>query len=300
MPQHRHELNHPDNPALQFYVFNDSNSVAPEADVLSQQQGPDDDDDAQYYPYTNYAGEDAAHPNMQPYVALNYIIKAVVDNIADCQITPVNGLSAEDAFGSVFNINPLSGVYNIGLETVLPAEDVGYLAVDNKGRVTSFDTSSAGDTSTVGPQSTPVQHSFGFINFLSAPVEIASISLFGSVPLSWGRQINVYPSITAVDGAAVTPAVSLPSNAKNVILDIQCSTNYSSVYASMNGSLSGAAGHNRGTYEYVIMKQSGYLNGGQVIVPLSANTNNNTTGFWLRGQTQSPSIFAINIVGWTL
>lgn len=252
-------------------------------------------------------GGGLAHANMQPYIAVTYMIKALPDAIADCNITLTDGLTASEAIdGVVTEINPLSGEYELGLGSVIEAKDLGYINVGSKGLVTSYDTSSAGDTSTIDPQGTEVTHSFGFLNFLYEPVPIASVSLFGSVPNDWGKEIQVYPNIVTVDGAAVAPPQSIPSYAKNVILQsavVGSSDDDAYVYASLHSGLSGT-GTTRGTNEYLVnvargagSRRTGSM---QIVIPLSANSNNDTLSFHMRGDTRTVEKLDIEIIGWTL
>lgn len=238
---------------------------------------------------------------ISPYLALNYIIKALPDPIANCQITIGDSLSASLSGTNVFNINPLSGTYIVGLQTLNPPTNLGYINVNNKGLVSSFDTSSAGNLALLPQQNTPVTHSFGFINYLRQPVSIASGTLFVTIPNTWSNRLQVYPQITTVAGAAA-PAVALPPTAKNVILDVVMKSALGTsayVYSSMNSSLS-ATSETPGANEYVVGANNGYLTSNQITVPLSANTNNGNISFVLRGYNTSGATLDVRIIGWTM
>lgn len=64
LPAHRHNLRHPDT-GEQFYVINDGNFSGGGVDT-SREQGPNDSDDARYYPYTNFTGNNQPHENTPP------------------------------------------------------------------------------------------------------------------------------------------------------------------------------------------------------------------------------------------
>jgi microcystin-dependent protein len=302
MPSHRHDLTHPIT-AEQFYVRNNQATSPTGADV-TRDEGPSVANDAHYYPYTNYAGGSSAHINIPPYLAVNYIIKALPDPVASCNITLADSLTASEATnGVVTEINPLSGDYTIGLASNVTANDLGYIDVSSKGLVTSYDTTSAGDLATIGANSTDVTHSFGFINFLQAPVSIASLTQFGTVPSTWSYPIQVYPNIVAIDGA-VAPAVNIPNVAKNVILDVSARvTDHMYMYASLEPGLSSSS-TTAGTNEYLVARtgeqHSSPTAGTQVTIPLSANANNGTIGFVLRGINTTVMDLDVRIVGWTL
>lgn len=63
LPRHRHDLTHPDT-GEQFYVTNDLNYTGGGADTF-RSDGPGNDKDGRYYPYTNYVGGSTAH-NISP------------------------------------------------------------------------------------------------------------------------------------------------------------------------------------------------------------------------------------------
>lgn len=253
---------------------------------------------------TSDAGSSQPHTNIQPYLAVAYIIKALPDPVAECQITIEDSLTAyEPVQGIVFNINPLSGNYTIGLDSIIEAQDVGYLTVNSKGRVTAFDSTSAGVVITQGANNTEVVHQFGFINFLHTPVSIASISLFGTLPSSWTQRLNVFPTLSSSRfGALATPDINIPSIAKNVIIQTRGqATNYQTVavYSALNnGELTGS-GWTRGTNEYTVYTGT-FNNSMQAIVPLSANENDGTVSLALRGSHSLCTGFECEIIGWTM
>jgi hypothetical protein len=74
MPRHRHTLTHPDT-GEQFFVINDKNSSGGGVDI-SRKDGPDKEDDARYYPFTNFSGENSRHNNIPPTFGL-YIWKRI-------------------------------------------------------------------------------------------------------------------------------------------------------------------------------------------------------------------------------
>jgi hypothetical protein len=136
---------------------------------------------------------------------------------------------------------------------------------------------------------------------LQEPVPIASISLFGVTPYTWSGEIQVYPEITTVARTAVVPSVGIPNNAKNLILSVESASQRSTWAAALNGNLSGTnASFDRGANEHLIYSGYGYLGSSQVIIPLSANDNNDTLSFWLRTYQSGVAILEIAIVGWTL
>ena len=255
-----------------------------------------------------------AHPNVQPFLAVNYIIKALPDVIADCNIVLNDSLTAREAtYGPDTQINPLSGVWELGLATILdPPKDLGYIDVNNKGIITSYDTTSAGQLTTIAPQATEVTHEFGFTNFLYEPVPIVSVGLFGTnypaqpglAANTWGRTIQVYPEITSVAGAIV-PAVSVPKEAKNVILDISyADLYYGGLFSCLEESLSGdgadTTARTTSPYEYRIAyaNDNSYYTT-QVTVPLSASPTG-AKSFHLRGWSGGYYNIDVRVIGWTL
>jgi len=300
MPHHRHDLKHPVT-GEQFYVINDSNFSDGTPNTF-RADGPDKSNDARWYPFTNYAGGSGAHINMQPYLALNHIIKASPDAIAECNISISDSLTASELLlGDVFNINPLSGNYLIGLENKLEAQDVGYLTANEKGLITAFDSTSAGVINNQGANNTPVTHEFGFINFLETPVQVASVTLFsGSVPTAWSQRINVYPTLSSsLFGNLATPNVNIPNNAKNVIIEhLTQATGQGHTYTALHTDNLGT-GFTKNTKEYLVGVSS-YIAGSQSTVPLSANPNDGTISLAMRGANVGISRQEIAIVGWTM
>jgi hypothetical protein len=72
MPSHRHDFVHPDT-GERFYAYNDANGKPSGANVV-RTDGPNASNDGHIYPYTNYAGGDAPHTNIPPYMGM-YIWK---------------------------------------------------------------------------------------------------------------------------------------------------------------------------------------------------------------------------------
>lgn len=236
-----------------------------------------------------------------PYLAINYIIKALPDAIADCTIVIEDSLTASEVSqGTVFQINPLSGVYTIGLESQIEAQDVGYLTVNSKGLVTDFDSTSAGVVNNIGSQNTPVTHEFGFINFLETPVPIASVSLFGGVPNEWSQQVNVFPRLSSsIVGPLAVPDVNIPSTAKNIIVQATSGGFYNPQYYYAATHLDNlGSGQTRGAKEY-LMNYNQY-GGMQTILPLSAHPTDGTVSFAMRGKTPTAVLADVEIVGWTM
>lgn len=311
MPSHRHDFT--STTGRVFYTINDAYNSAPTGAQTAagefRAQGPDNDNDATYYPYTGYTGASSAHVNIQPYLAIAYIIKALPDPVAECQITIGDNLTASEAIqGNVFNINPLSGNYTIGLESIIEPQNAGYLTVNSKGLITNFDTTSAGIVNAQGAYNTKVVHQFGFINFLHAPVSVASLSKFGSLPSSWTQVLTVFPKLcSSIFGDLATPNVNIPSTAKNIILQSRVqATNYQTqaVYSALNiGELldieEAGSGVTRGTNEYTVITGT-FNNSMQAIVPLSSNENDGTLSLALRGRHALCIGFECDIIGWTM
>jgi microcystin-dependent protein len=253
---------------------------------------------------TDSSGGGQPHTNIQPYLALSYIIKAIPDTIATCNIVLESNLSASEVLrGVVSSINPLSGSYTLGLASIIAPTNAGYLSTNQKGQVTSFDATSAGVVNNQGANNTPVTHVYGFVNYLYTPVPAASITLFGTVSSTWSQRVNVYPTLSSsLFGNLATPVVNLPNKAKNVIVEVTAvSTSFSPqyVYSALHRDNLGT-GSTRNTREYTL--NSGYGGTTQVTIPLSANQNDGTISFAIRGWAPSNNFyqrFEINIIGWT-
>lgn len=250
---------------------------------------------------------------LPPYTVVNYIIKAIPDPIALCNITVQNGITAFDnTLGSATsNINPLSSTYNIGLNSIIAPRDFGQFTVDNTGRVTSYNTTSAGSVGVSQPQTTATTHGFAYHNFLYTPVEVASDTITTGQP-SWCGPVIVYPQIKNINGTNATPTAAIPAVAKNVVVDVfvdfYSASNPVGIYGAMNTSLMNASTATlaRGATEYnVAYVQSGANNSRssaasqQLVLPLSANANNNNMSFALRGLNMNGT-YSVRVIGWTL
>jgi len=172
-----------------------------------------------------------------------YIIKAVPDNIVQSTITISNGLTAtvNNVASTGSTVSTLTGNLAVGLPPLLSAVTVHCktddFLVDTYGRVTqvvSQDVSSAGKITTVLPQNTQVINQTSPIVFFKNPVTIYNKDAGFPPPVetyySFMTAVTAYPYITGitdpmgvnttlVTGLSVTPAASVPYNAKNLIIE---------------------------------------------------------------------------------
>ena len=109
--------------------------------------------------------------------------------------------------------------------------------------------------------------------------------------------------MTTVGGGAIAPAVSVPANAKNVILDIAyIDWYYGCFFTSLNAGLSGGSNtyYEAGPHEYRFgYANKGHLGTDQVTIPLSASATGELS-FYLRGWSALYHTCDIRVLGWTL
>jgi hypothetical protein len=239
-----------------------------------------------------------------PYLVTNYIIKAIADPSVSCTFSLFDSITASFNGNPVSTVNPLSGNYTLGLATVLSAANLGGINVNNKGQIISYDTSIPGATGTALPNSTPLAHEFGYINFLRTAVPIVSNTIFGTTPTSWVRTFSAFPAITTATGANGSPLSNIPRSAKNIILDIQGGSTTADNCLIAAAQNEGRLGSNVNTTvagtEYPIFSSgtSGSSRYYQATIPLSGTHALRT--FALRGYNAADVGLTVRVVGWTL
>lgn len=239
-----------------------------------------------------------------PYVSTNYIIKAIADPIANCGFTLFDSISATRDGVPTSTINPLSGTYVLGLNTVLSGASLGYMTVNNKGLVTDYDDTSAGSVGNILPSGANSEHDFAFINFLRQQETVVSDTIFGVVPNTWGpEKIEVFPVMKDIEGNTVSPGTNIPRQAKNVIISVRLtaasnSTSCLFCAASTEGRL--GSGNSIDATEFAVYKDAGDSNQtvGQFIIPLT--WDGSTLSFAMRGNDASNAGFSCRVIGWTL
>lgn len=250
------------------------------------------------------ADASTAIETQSPYVTTNYIIKALPDPIASATLNIFDSISASRNGINVSSINPLSGTYSIGLDTIITGKNQGYFRVNNKGLVTQYDTSVAGDQGNIPPVGNNSAHSQAFINYLRNAVTIVSDSI-GGLGNNWTETFEVYPAITDGTGGNASPSSTILEAAKNVIIDwvvppIQ--GNNVIICAAPNASRLGGSGTAAASSEYLVYRNEGDTRGnhysGQLILPLEYDSG--VLKFAMRGVNTSGLGITIRIIGWTL
>ena len=254
-------------------------------------------------------------------VGMMYMIKAVPENIITSTLTIADPLTASvngvNVSGSA--ISTLSGDISIGLSALHAANQivVGTFYTDQYGRVYDIESetnviNAAGTISNEqSVNNTEIYNYTSPIAFLKNPVILCDTSRISTITQLL-TTINVYPIITNISGAPVSPYRNVPANAKNVILDVSINklgpdggsvdryiTSAPSIV--MMDSINSTT---VGTGEYLIAAARAAGDGDnfrcstQTIIPLSANSGN--LSFGLRFSPSRYDAIKIRVVGYTL
>jgi microcystin-dependent protein len=259
-----------------------------------------------------------------------YIIKAVPDRIVQSTFTVTNGLTAT-VNGAPFTgsaVSTLSGNLAVGLPIMgeggvvrSKTEDFAY---DIYGRVTGTVTGSytnAGAITALAPQNTEFINQTSPIVFFKNPVTIYNrvVGAVSDQRYSFSTAVTAYPYITGltqtgfttVSVLSVTPAASVPYNAKNLIVetymlkDAWSSPSIGIIAAAPNASLLGSINSLPTDNEYGLATcwaQGAYdhqTTTTQTFIPLSADSANRLV-FGLRMSENHMFTAKIRIVGYTL
>jgi hypothetical protein len=130
-----------------------------------------------------------------------------------------------------------------------------------------------------------------------------SDTIFGVVPSSYTRTIQVFPALKDSEGTAISPASNIPRQAKNVIVSVRltaASNTTSCLFTAASDSSRLGSGTTIDATEYGLYKDAGDSNQtlGQFFVPLSSNGI--TSSFAVRGYDATNAGFSLRVVGWTL
>lgn len=265
-----------------------------------------------------------------------YIIKAVPDNIVQSTVTVTNGLTAtvngSSATGTT--VSALTGNLVVGLPPIVTAGTVHSktedFTFDTYGRVTGIISGSytnAGVITTVAPQNTEFINQTSPIVFFKTPVTIyqKDVGSTGTTNYSFSTAVTAYPYITGitngtspatyttlVNGLSVTPAASVPYNAKNLIIetyifkDAWYDGTIAVIAAAPNASLLGsvatstiAANEYSLATCYAMGSYDHQTTTTQTFIPLSANSTNQLV-FGLRMCLNHMVAAKIRIIGYTL
>lgn len=167
-----------------------------------------------------------------------YIIKAVPDNIVQSTVTVNNGLTATVNGASVTGttVSTLTGNLAVGLPPIVTAGTVHSktedFTFDTYGRITGIISGSytnAGAITALAPQNTQFINQTSPIVFFKTPVTIydKAVGTTGYDYYSFSTAVTAYPYITGitqvnqtvVSVSPVSPAASVPYNAKNLIIE---------------------------------------------------------------------------------
>ena len=233
-------------------------------------------------------------------VGVNYIIKAIADNLVTSTITIQNTLSGTVNGATITGtpVTTLSGNISIGLAPIItPATVQTPFSVDQYGRISAVPVVQAGAIATLA--STDVVNPLSYIKYLKNPVTVLTIA--GGT--STTSTINVFPNIAA-------NAQTLPSDAKTVLLESTLNVGNNNqtgiICSALNTGLLNTPTNLQvvGTNEYLINKASSKGYGGststtQCMVPLSSNGT--STSFAIRASVGNVDENAIvRVIGYTL
>jgi microcystin-dependent protein len=250
-----------------------------------------------------------------------FMIKAIPESLVSSTLTIKSPLTAVLNGVDVTNstISTLSGSISIGLSSIHPSNQivVGTFYTDEYGRVYNIESESniintAGTISNeASVNATEIYNYTSPIGFLKTPVVLCDTSR-SSTTTQVLTTINVYPIITNINGAAVSPNQNLPANAKNVILeatinktgpdggDIDRYVVAAPTITLMNAINSTVVGN--GEYLIAGARAAGDADNSrfstQAIIPLSANSGN--LSFGLRFSPSRFDAIKIRVIGYTL
>jgi len=233
-------------------------------------------------------------------VGVNFIIKAIADNLVSSTLTVANTLSATVNGVTVTGspVTTLSGNISIGLAPIItPSTVQSPFTVDAYGRVTTVPVVAAGVIDTLS--GTEVVNSSSYIKYLKYPIQILS---FGSSTVTTNT-ITVSPTVMGL-------SATLPSNAKTVLLESTLNLGNNNqkgiICSALNAGLLNTPTNSLvvGSTEYLINKSSSKVYGGststtQCMVPLSSNGS--TLSFAVRvsvGNVDENG--TLRIIGYTL
>lgn len=233
-------------------------------------------------------------------VGVNYIIKAIADNLVTSTITIQNTLSGTVNGATITGtpVTTLSGNISIGLAPIIAPTTVQTpFSVDPYGRISAVPVVQAGLVENIA--STDVVNPLSYIKYLKTPVTVLTIT--GGT--STTNTIKVFPNIAA-------SAQTLPSDAKTVLLEstlnvgnnnqngIVCSAPNIGLLKTPTDSLV------VGTNEYLINRANSKTFGGststtQCMVPLSSNGID--TSFAIRASVGNvDENGTVRVIGYTL
>jgi len=236
---------------------------------------------------------------------VNFIIKAIADNLVSSTLTIVNTLSGTlngvNITGSP--VSTLSGNISIGLPLVGTAGTIqAPFTVDAYGRVTGVPTTAAGIIENIS--GTEVVNPSSYIKYLKRPIQVLSIASNTTTTTT----ITVSPTIFPTVGSA---SATLPTNAKTVLLESTLTLGNNNqtglVCSALNAGLLNTPTNTLaiGSNEYLINKASSKVYGGststtQCMVPLSSNGL--TLSFAVRVSVRNLDVEngTLRIIGYTL
>lgn len=233
-------------------------------------------------------------------VGVNFIIKAIADNLVTSTITIQNTLSGTVNGATITGtpVTTLSGNISIGLRPIItPATVQTPFSVDQYGRISAVPVVQAGAITTLS--GTEVVNPLSYIKYLKTPVTVLTIASNTSTT----NTITVFPTIGA-------NAQTLPSDAKTVLLESTLNVGNNNekgiICSALNTGLLNISTTSQlvGTNEYLINKASSKVYGGststtQCMVPLSSNGT--STSFAIRasvGNVDENGI--VRVIGYTL
>jgi microcystin-dependent protein len=238
-------------------------------------------------------------------VGVNFIIKAIADNLVSSTLTVANTLSGTLNGATITGspVSTLSGNISIGLAPVGTAGTIqAPFNVDAYGRVTGVPTTAAGIIENLS--GTEVVNPSSYIKYLKRPIQVLSIASNTYTTAT----ITVSPTIFPTVGSA---SATLPANAKTVLLEstLRMDNNNQTglVCSALNAGLLHTPTNSlvTGSNEYLINKASSKVYGGststtQCMVPLSSNGS--TLSFAVRVSVGNLDVEngTLRIIGYTL
>lgn len=236
---------------------------------------------------------------------VNFIIKAIADNLVSSTLTIVNTLSGTRNGVNITGspVSTLSGNISIGLPLVGTAGTIqAPFNVDAYGRVTGVPTTAAGIIENIS--GTEVVNPSSYIKYLKQPIQLLSIPSNTDTTTT----ITVSPTIFPTVGSA---SATLPANAKTVLLEstLRLDNNNQTgiICSALNVGLLNTPTtiFVVGSNEYLINKASSKVYGGststtQCMVPLSSNGS--TLSFAVRVSVRNldGENGTLRIIGYTL
>lgn len=242
----------------------------------------------------------ASGTNSLSAVGVNFIIKAIADNLVTSTITIQNTLSGTVNGATITGtpVTTLSGNISIGLAPIItPATVQTPFSVDPYGRISAVPVVQAGIVENIA--STDVVNPLSYIKYLKTPVTVLTIASGTSTTTT----IPVFPTIAA-------NAQTLPSDAKTVLLESTLNVGNNNqtgiICSALNVGLLNTPTNSQvvGTNEYLINKASSKVYGGststtQCMVPLSSNGT--STSFAIRASVSNvDENGTVRVIGYTL